>query len=133
MNVAEPNMPSLKGLRVLIVEDEPIIAMCLGELIVDEGCVLVGTAETVAKALLMAKTEDFDVALLDLNLHGETVAPVASAVLERGGAIVFSTGALASEVPVAFKAWPVLCKPYQDEDVLVALATAVHARNTPVA
>ena len=125
MDPDERNTASLNGLRVLIVEDEPLLALCLGEVIEAEGCIVAGTAHTVAEAVNLVATASFDVALLDLNLHGKPVGTIAAAIIDRGCAIVFSTGSGASDVPAAFRGWPVLCKPYKDEAVLVALATAV--------
>ena len=121
MDVGEQDTASLSGLRVLIVEDEPILAMCLSEAIEGEGCVVVGTAHTVVEALALVATALFDVALLDRNLHGQPVGSIAAAIVDRGCAVVFSTGSGASAVPAMFQGWPVLRKPYKDEDVFAAL------------
>ncbi len=116
---------SLTGVRILIVEDEPLIAMCLSELVKDEGCVVVGICATVAESLALIATTSFDVVVLDLNLHGEPVTSIASAVLQAGKAIVFATGSSASDVPADLQAWPALTKPYSDQAVLSALSTAL--------
>ncbi len=118
----------LSGLRILIVEDEPLIALCLGQAVEDEGCVVVGTCATVAESLALIATATFDVAVLDLNLHGEAATEVAAAVLRAGSAIVFATGSSASDVPEEFQAWPVLMKPYSDLEVLSAIAAALGSR-----
>ena len=124
MQPCERNTASLTGLRVIIVEDEPFLALCLGEVIEGEGCVVAGTAHTVAQALALVATASFDVALLDLSLHGKPVGSIAAAIIDRGCAVVFSTGSGASDVPAAFQGWPVLCKPYKDKAVFAALAAA---------
>ena len=114
---------------MLIVEDEPLLALCLGEVIEAEGCIVVGTAHTVAQATNLVATASFDVALLDLNLHGKPVGSIAAAIIDRGCAVVFSTGSGVSDVPAAFKDWPVLCKPYKDEAIFTALAAAHAVRS----
>lgn len=118
---------TMAGLRVLIVEDEPLLAMCLGEVLEDGGCVVVGTVGRLAEAVARVAAGGFDVAVLDLNLYGESSAPVATALVRGGNGVVFATGSTAAEVPAEFRDWPVLCKPYRDSDVLTALAAA---RNT---
>lgn len=114
----------LTGLRVIVVEDEPMLAMCLVEILEDEGCIVAGTASTVAEALILVATLPFDVAVLDLNLHGQTSEPVASAILQAGRAIVFSSGSGGAGVPAEFQLWPVLSKPYNDDALVAALAVA---------
>ena len=115
---------NLVGLRVLIVEDEPLVAMSLSEVIEAEGCIIAGEAGTIADALAIVATATFDVAVLDLNLHGKQADEVASAILLRGRAVVFATGSGASGVASKFHGWPILCKPYTDEAVLASLAGA---------
>ena len=128
MDAPSANAPSLTGLRVLIVEDEALLALCLSDSLEEKGCVVVGTAGTVDEALALLANTDFDVTILDLNLCGKPVDEVATAIIERGRAIVFSTGSGPSSVPGEFQGWPVLSKPYLDEAVFVALATAAAAR-----
>ena len=132
MDPAGRNVTTLTGLRVLIVEDEPLLALCLGEVVEAEGCVVVGTASTVAEATTMVATATFDVALLDLCLHGRPVGAIATAIIERGCGVVFSTGSGASDVPAAFQGWPVLCKPYKDQDLFAALTSAVGVSLPPI-
>ena len=128
MDVPAQNVATLTGLRVLIVEDEPLLALCLGEVIEAEGCIVVGSAGTVATALALVATATFDVAVLDLNLHGQPVDEVASAILRGGRTVVFATGAGKAGVPAKFQGLPVLCKPYSDEAVVAALAGVVASR-----
>ena len=132
MDAAHRNAACLTGLHVLIVEDEPMLAICLGDVIEAEGCVVAGTVGTVAGALALVATAAFDVAILDLNLHGEPVGPIAAAIVRGGHAVVFSTGSGASDVPAEFQGWPVLCKPYSDEAVFAALASATGDRQRSI-
>jgi DNA-binding response OmpR family regulator len=85
-------MPSLQGTRVLVVEDEAMLSLSLEDMLRDLGCVVAGTAAKIDDAMSMARTSDFDVALLDVNLNGKRVDPVAEAIRERGVPIVFVTG-----------------------------------------
>src|SRR5260370_14008122 len=85
-------MSSLRGARVLVVEDEAMLSLNLEAMLLDLGCVVAGTADKLDDALQMARTSDFDVALLDINLGGKRADPVADAIRARGTPIVFVTG-----------------------------------------
>lgn len=85
-------MSSLPGARVLVVEDEAILSLSLEAMLLDLGCVVAGTADKLDDALHIARTSEFDVALLDINLGGKRVDPVADAIRARGTPIVFVTG-----------------------------------------
>ena len=77
-------MSSLRGAHVLVVEDEAILSLNLEDILLDLGCVVAGTADKLDDALQIARTSDFDVALLDVNLGGKRVDPVAEAIRARG-------------------------------------------------
>ena len=85
-------MPSLQGARVLVVEDEAMLSLSLRDMLLDLGCVVAGTADKLDDALQMARTSEFDVALLDINLGGKRVDPVAEVIRARGTPIVFVSG-----------------------------------------
>jgi CheY-like chemotaxis protein len=83
----------LNGLRIFIVEDDLMISTMLGNMLDNLGCVVVGAAATVEQALAMVKTAIvIDVAILDVNIGGELVFPVADLLLESDVPCVFSTG-----------------------------------------
>lgn len=82
----------LQGLRVLIVEDELIIAMELERLLRSLGCVPLDAVPTVRKALRVLAAERPDVAVLDVNLQGERVTPVAETLQAKGVPFVLVTG-----------------------------------------
>ena len=82
----------LAGLRVLIVEDEFLLAMELETLVEGGGCTTVGPASSVRQALALINGEHPDIALLDVNLKGERATPVAAALQERGVPYVLITG-----------------------------------------
>ena len=85
-------MTILGGKRVLIVEDEPIVAMCLEDMLIDLGCEVVGPASRVQEGLTLAETEGLDAAILDVNLGADYSYAIADALSERGVPFAFATG-----------------------------------------
>lgn len=83
---------SLAGLRILVVEDESLIGMLAEDLLEQLGCRMVGLVSSLGKALDMAKRTDIDFALLDVDINGERVYPVAAALQARGVPFVFMSG-----------------------------------------
>jgi len=100
-------------LRVLLVEDEAIIAMTAEDMLADMGCQVVEVASTLADALRCAEGDGFDVALLDVNLNGEDSRPVADRLRELGKPFLFTTGYGSSGVDGSHHDAPVVTKPYQ--------------------
>jgi CheY-like chemotaxis protein len=85
--------PDLAGKRILVVEDESLIAMLLEMALQDEGCIVVGPASRVAEALELAGDgQHLDGALLDVNLGGEAVFPVAEALASRAVPFLLLSG-----------------------------------------
>jgi CheY-like chemotaxis protein len=115
----------LQGLRVLAAEDEPMLLMALEDMLDEFGCHVVGSAATVAQALEMGTSKDFDVAILDVNLARETVDPAARAIVARGIPVVLATGHVASDVGVRLGAASVVEKPYTPAALQKALVSAV--------
>ncbi|WP_371514679.1 response regulator [Brevundimonas denitrificans] len=84
---------ALTGRKVLVVEDESLVAMLLETILEDMGCIPVGPVSTVDEGVQKAENEpDLDLALLDVNVAGRQVFPVAEALARRGIPMVFSTG-----------------------------------------
>ena len=121
------DVPPPAGLRVLIVDDEALVAMLLEDMVADLGCTAVGVASRVTQALEMVSDPAFafDVAVLDVNVAGEAVTPVAEAVLARGAAVVFATGYGESGVPEAFRGRPTLQKPFGLSEVAACLRASL--------
>lgn len=117
---------SAAGLRVLLVDDEPLVAMLLEDMLADLGCHVVATAARVDQALQILADPGtvFDLAVLDVNVAGESVRPVAEAVAARGAAMVFATGYGESGVPEPFRGRPTLQKPFSFNDVVSRLNEA---------
>src|SRR5215831_6583708 len=78
--------------RILVVEDELMIRMLLEDMLGELGYTVTAEAGRLEEALQAAKTADFDIAILDVNLDGEPVSPVADALVARGTPFVFATG-----------------------------------------
>ena len=100
-------------LRILLVEDEAIIAMTAEDMLADIGCTVVGTATTLAEALRMAEGDGFDLALLDVNLAGEDSGPVADRLKALGRPFLFTTGYGSAGMNTTHVDVPVVMKPYQ--------------------
>jgi CheY-like chemotaxis protein len=104
-----------KPLRVLLVEDEGLVAMMLEDLLADLGCEVAGSLASVGAALAWIEAGGAaDVALLDIDLSGEPVFPVADALRARGVPFVFATGYGEGHDP-RFKDAPLLGKPIRQE------------------
>ncbi len=114
-------MTRLTGRRILVVEDEALVAMLVEDALLDCGAVVLGPAATVAEALRLLDGERPDAAVLDLNLAGETSAPVADALAARGIPFVVATGYGAEGLPQAHATVPVLPKPYDPDDLTATL------------
>lgn len=85
-------MSVLSGMRILVVEDEFVVGLMLEEMLSDLGATVIGPVPSLAKGLSLAETEAVDAAVLDVNLNGERVEPLAKILSERGTPLVFATG-----------------------------------------
>ena len=117
----------LAGLRVLLVEDETLVAMLLEDMVVDLGGNVIGPASRLNRALEIVGDPaiPIDIAVLDINLGGEECFPVASALAERGVPFVFSTGYGNAGLPIDWRSRPTLQKPFTQEQVTSALRRAL--------
>ena len=118
--------PSLSGLRVFIVEDEPMVAWLLDDMLVDFGCVVVGAADRLDAALAMIDGRPIDAVVLDVNLRGQMSYPVADTLAARGIPFVFTTGYSRDRLWEPYRTYPYLLKPYHRlamRDALLGLLT----------
>ena len=115
----------LSGKRVLVVEDEMMIAMLLEDMLIDLGCEVVGIASRLDDALLRAQNTAFDIAILDVNLNGQTSYAVADALAERGLPFVFATGYGSGGLTPRYQNITTLQKPFQISDLIRALSEAL--------
>lgn len=110
--------------RILLVEDEPLIAMMLEDFLDVLGKQVAGTADTVAGALAVVEGGGVEAAILDLNLRGgEKSIPVAEELASRGIPFVFATGGGDESVDARFRDRPCLQKPFTMDGVEKALAS----------
>lgn len=108
--------------RILVVEDEALIALDLEMAIEDAGAKLVGPAPTLAEALQLADGFEIDGAILDVNLRGQDVFPLAGLLLDRGVPFVFHTGhAERVDLEKRYPGMPVCRKPTTPEELLGTL------------
>ena len=121
-------MSTLANLQVLVVEDESLVAMLIEAMLEDAGCDVVGPASRVGEALeLLADHAAIDLALLDVNVAGEAVFPVAEALAARNIPFVFSTGYGEGGLPDAWRGRPVVQKPFTEESLRKTLETTAQA------
>jgi CheY-like chemotaxis protein len=114
-----------KGRRVLVVEDEMMIALLVEDMLQELGCAVVGPANGLDMALELAASEDaLDAALLDVNVGGKPVFPVADALRAKGVPAIFSTGYGEAVLREADRGAPVLQKPFRAGDLARALTEA---------
>jgi CheY-like chemotaxis protein len=112
--------------RVLIVEDEMLIALLLEDMLSELGYDVAGVATRVAIALPLINTLQFDLAILDVNLAGETSFPVADALAEKGRPYLFATGYGREGITSEHAHRPVLTKPFSIRDLRFAIQSAFH-------
>jgi CheY-like chemotaxis protein len=111
------------GRRILVIEDEILIGMLLEDMLADLGYGVAGVVPQLSEALAAARRETFDLAILDVHLHGESVFPVADVLAERGVPFVFATGYGERGLPEAYRGRPVLQKPFAKDDLERVLKT----------
>jgi DNA-binding response OmpR family regulator len=109
------------GKRVLIVEDEFLLALTLEEDLKAAGGIVVGPFTTLADALAAIESESFDAAVLDINLRGEMSYAAADALLEKGMPLLFLSGYSAASLPEQFRNIRRLTKPYASVQLIEAL------------
>lgn len=122
--------PGLEGRKVFVVEDESLVAMLLETMLEDMGCTVFGTAARVEDALEMIACDARpDVALLDVNVAGQTVYPVAEALDRKGVPLVFSTGYGQGGLAEGWEGRPTVQKPYTEAMIRDALMRVLDIKN----
>ena len=120
-------MESLQGRKILVVEDEFLIAMTLSDILEDAGVVVAGPIGRLEEALAYVNSEgsELDGALLDVMLHGQTSYPIADSLMANGVKFVFVTGYSERALDAAYRKFPRCQKPFEPETILTTLAAAV--------
>ena len=121
---------ALAGLRLLVVEDEALVAMLIEDALLDLGCEVVGPAGTVRAALRFAAAArgELDGALLDVNLGGEKVYPVADVLAKAGVPFLFVSGYGAAGLDAAHSGATVVKKPFAREDLARGIEQGILGR-----
>ena len=127
MNLAADPASRQTGRRIFVVEDEFLIRMLLEDMLTDLGYDLVGVAGRVDEAAKMAESKDFDLAILDVNLDGQDVYPVADLIGKRGLPFMFVTGYGGRGLPDNYRHRPTLQKPFQLDELKRILAQLLPA------
>jgi CheY-like chemotaxis protein len=113
------------GKRVRVVEDELMIRMLLEDMLAELGHKVAAEAAQIEDALLAIEKSEFDLAIIDVNLGGQSIAPVALALAALGRPFVFSTGYGPQGLPEGFRERPILKKPFHIDGLRAALASAL--------
>jgi CheY-like chemotaxis protein len=115
----------MQGRNILIVEDEPLIAMMLEDFLESLGHTVHASCDNLGDAMVRAGEDGFDVAILDVNLKGEAVWPVAEKLKARGLPFVLASGGHVEPPPPEFAAVPMLEKPYTIDRITPVLEKVV--------
>lgn len=116
----------LDGLKILVVEDEYLVATLIQDVLEAAGCVVLGPIPRLDEAIDAARAGLYDAAVLDVNLGGNRVFPVADALSDRHIPFVFVTGYGTGSLPPEHHAQLTIRKPFRNDDLLSALAELVH-------
>jgi CheY-like chemotaxis protein len=125
LNEAIESAEILKGRNVLVVEDNGLLCCVLEETLREAGCEVVGPFARLPDALDAAPHAHIDVALLDINIRGELVSPLAIQLSERGVPFVITSAYQSRDLPHTLQSARQLRKPYTCSDVLEQLASAL--------
>lgn len=111
----------LNGLRILVVDDELLIADMIADVVRDAGGEIIGPATSLEVGEALARSEALDGAFLDVNLAGKASYPIAQTLMRRDIPLAFLTGYSGVSIPEMFRRCPSVSKPFQfDELVLLA-------------
>jgi CheY-like chemotaxis protein len=120
---------SAKGLRVFVVEDEAMIRLLVIDMLGELGCRVAAEAGDVEKAAKLAQSAEFDLAILDVNLKGRMITPVAELIRACGRPIIFATGYGSEGLPEEFRDFPALQKPFQQDALAAMIDEVMHPRD----
>jgi CheY-like chemotaxis protein len=114
----------LSGRRILVIEDSPVVAPFVKDLLTDLGCTVVGPAPNMAVARALVEAGEFDGALIDVHIRGERAFPLCDLLEERRVPFVLTSGYADWQVPERWTDRPRLHKPYRLESLRDALRAA---------
>jgi DNA-binding response OmpR family regulator len=122
----KPRAASPQALSILLVEDEFFLAWTLEEDLRDNGFHVIGPCTSLAQALQAIDRVRFDLAILDVNLNGEMVYPLADELLARRVPFLFLTGYGGVSLPERFRVLPRVAKPYETSVLLREIRRVLH-------
>src|SRR5919201_7166100 len=111
------------GCSVFLVEDEVMIRMMVADMLEELGHKVAAEAGDIAEAMRLAQSTEFDLAILDVNVNGKVISPVADVIRAKGCPFIFATGYGSSGLPEQYRDRPALQKPFQ----LETLARMIHS------
>jgi DNA-binding response OmpR family regulator len=113
------------GGSVFLVEDEVMIRMMVADMLEELGYKIAAEAGDIAEALRLAQSVDFDFAILDVNVNGKVISPVADLIKAKGRPFIFATGYGSSGLPEQYRDRPALQKPFQLDALGRTIETAL--------
>src|SRR6516165_1568770 len=114
-----------KGGSVFLVEDEVMIRMMVADMLEELGYSIAAEAGDISEAIRLAQSTEFDFAILDVNVNGKVISPVADLIRARNRPFIFATGYGSSGLPEQYRDRPALQKPFQIETLARAIDNAL--------
>jgi CheY-like chemotaxis protein len=114
---------------VFLVEDEVMIRMMVADMLEELGYTVAAEAGEISEAIRLAQSTYYDLAILDVNVNGKVISPVADLIKARNRPFIFATGYGSSGLPEEYRDRPSLQKPFQLETLGKVIDTAL--RNAP--
>jgi CheY-like chemotaxis protein len=105
------------GAAVFLVEDEAMIRMMVADMLLELGYSVAAEAGDINEAIKLASSTEFDIAILDVNVNGKVISPVAELIRTRNRPFIFATGYGSQGVPEEYRDRPALQKPFQIESL----------------
>lgn len=122
MTIAKP-----PGGSVFLVEDEAMIRMMVADMLEELGYRVAAEAGELGEALKLAGSAEFDIAILDVNVNGKVISPVADLLKARNRPFIFATGYGSQGVPLDYRDRPALQKPFQIETLARLIETTLRS------
>ena len=113
------------GCSVFLVEDEVMIRMMVADMLQELGCSVVAESGEIGDAIRLAQSAEFDLAILDVNVNGKVITPVAEVISARSRPFIFATGYGSSGLPEEYRDRPSLQKPFQIEALAQTIASTL--------
>lgn len=113
------------GGSVFLVEDEVMIRMMVADMLEELGYRVAAEAGEIDEAIELARTAEFDFAILDVNVNGKAISPVADLIAARKRPFIFATGYGSSGLPEEYRDRPALQKPFQLETLAQMIVSAL--------